>query len=396
MRNTEANDGNSTDHHRGIGQRHQLCEPAHAAHVLLMVHAVDNRTGTEEQQRLEEGVGEEVEHRRLISADTCREEHVAELRTGRIGDHALDVVLCHADGGGIERRHRTDERNHSGRIEGILIDRRQEADEIDTCRHHRRRVDQGRHGRRAFHGVRQPDVQEELGRFTHCTNEEQDADQLQCIDALTEEHDHGLARRQRFGEGIWRDDRVGPDRVQHRGELNRAEHEEDRHDAEGQTKVTHPVRHERLDGSIVRRLLRVPEADQQVGGEAHAFPAKEQLDEVVCHHEHQHHESEQRQVSEETRLVRVLAHVAPGIEVHEAGDTGDHRHHDDRQCIYTDGPVGLEIPDVNPWHQRDDALLQFHRRNFRTGCQVRVIARRMVHRFRRAAETGHIGEELVE
>ena len=104
----------------------------------------------------------------------------------------------------------------------------------------------------------------------------------------------GLARRQRFGEGIWRDDRVGPDRVQHRGELNRAEHEEDRHDAEGQTKVTHPVRHERLDGSIVRRLLRVPEADQQVGGEVHAFPAKEQLQQVVRGHQHQHGKCEKR------------------------------------------------------------------------------------------------------
>ena len=62
-----------------------------------MVHRVDHRAGAEEQQRLEEGVGEEVEHRRAIGADAGGEEHVAELRAGRISDHPLDVVLHRAD-----------------------------------------------------------------------------------------------------------------------------------------------------------------------------------------------------------------------------------------------------------------------------------------------------------
>src|SRR3546814_6846745 len=74
-----------------------LPERAIIAHVLLVVHRVDDRAGTEEQQRLEEGVREQVEHRRAIGADTRREEHVDELRTGRIGDDALDVQLRRAD-----------------------------------------------------------------------------------------------------------------------------------------------------------------------------------------------------------------------------------------------------------------------------------------------------------
>jgi hypothetical protein len=63
-----------------------------------VVHRVDDRAGAEEQHRLEEGVGEEVEHRRRVDADARGHEHVAELRAGRIGDHALDVVLHEADG----------------------------------------------------------------------------------------------------------------------------------------------------------------------------------------------------------------------------------------------------------------------------------------------------------
>ena len=77
--------------------------------------AVDHRAGAEEQQRLEEGVGEQVEHRRRIGADARGQEHVAELRAGRIGDHPLDVVLRQADRGGEQGRDRADVGDESAR-----------------------------------------------------------------------------------------------------------------------------------------------------------------------------------------------------------------------------------------------------------------------------------------
>ena len=89
-------------------------QPAHLAHVLLVGDGVDDRAGAEEEQRLEEGVREEVEDRHRIGADAERHEHVAELRAGRIGDDALDVVLHQADGRGEEGGDRADE-DHDGR-----------------------------------------------------------------------------------------------------------------------------------------------------------------------------------------------------------------------------------------------------------------------------------------
>ena len=54
---------------------------------------VDHRAGGEEQQRLERGVGEQVEHRGVAATDRQRAGHVAELADRRPGEHPLDVVL---------------------------------------------------------------------------------------------------------------------------------------------------------------------------------------------------------------------------------------------------------------------------------------------------------------
>ncbi len=82
QRNTNACDGQGTDHHcpEGIGKL--FTQTAIVSHVLLMVHPVNDRASTEEEHRLKECVRQQVEHRDRVNANTSRNEHIAKLRTG--------------------------------------------------------------------------------------------------------------------------------------------------------------------------------------------------------------------------------------------------------------------------------------------------------------------------
>src|SRR6185503_7869617 len=74
-----AGDCQPASQHRYERDGHVLPERAHASHVLLVMHAVDDRSGTEEEQRLEERVRDHVEDRGDKRADTTRQKHVTEL-----------------------------------------------------------------------------------------------------------------------------------------------------------------------------------------------------------------------------------------------------------------------------------------------------------------------------
>ena len=98
-------------HADGIGderERHVDFEAAHAANVLLLVAAVNHRARAEEQERLEEGVRDEVEHADGDAAEAEAGHHVAELRDGGVGEDALDVVLRDGDERGEDRGGRAD------------------------------------------------------------------------------------------------------------------------------------------------------------------------------------------------------------------------------------------------------------------------------------------------
>ncbi len=331
------------DAHHRKGDRDLAPQAAHLADVLLVVHRVDHRARTKEQQRLEEGVGEQVEDADRIGPCPHRHEHVAELRTGRVRHDPLDVVLDEADGCGEERRGGADQHDDGLGIRRQFEQRRQPRHHEHAGGDHGRGMDQGRDRGRAFHGVRQPGVQQELGRFAHGAHEQQQAGQRQRVGVPAEEVD-GLA-----GEAGG----AGEDGV----EVGRADQREHREDAQRETEIADAVDHERLDGGGVGRRLLEPEPDQQVAGEAHPFPAEEQLHQVVGRHQHQHGEGEQRQVGHEPRAVRIVAHVADRIEVDERGHRVDDHQHDRGQGVDTQRPGDIEIAGIDPGQQHDAGIV---------------------------------------
>ena len=78
----EAGQGDGADQHHQPGFLQVRIKAAHLAHVLFIGHGMDDGTGTEEQQGLEKGVGEEMENADTIGAHAHGNEHVTELRTG--------------------------------------------------------------------------------------------------------------------------------------------------------------------------------------------------------------------------------------------------------------------------------------------------------------------------
>ncbi len=159
------------------GDRQVLAQAAVTTHVLLVRHGVDHRTGSQEQQRLEEGVGDHVEHARHERPGADGEEHVAELGDGRVREHLLDVVLRHRGEGGDERGEQRRPRAITSLAHPDSSDQRVEAGEQEDARgDHGRRVDQRGDRRGAGHGVGQPHEQRQLRRLAGGGEEEQQHD----------------------------------------------------------------------------------------------------------------------------------------------------------------------------------------------------------------------------
>ncbi len=350
-RNTEAGNGDRADDHHPVSDRDQLAQAAHAAHVLLFRNGMDDRTGAKEQKRLEESVREQVEHGGAIGTDTQRCEHVAELRAGRIGDHALDVVLHEGDRCREEGSRRADDGHDQKCGLRQFKDRRHAGDHEHASRHHGSGVNERRNRRRAFHGVRKPGVQQELRRLAHRAHEEQqagDGDRALLVELIAEEVQDDLVgigsafRRQIIGGSS--EDRVVVDRLEQR------EHAED---AEQEAEVTNAVDDEGLHGGSIGRRLLEPETDQEIRGQTHAFPAEEHLDQIVRRDQHEHGEGEERQIGEEARTMRIVVHISNGIDMHESRYRVHHNEHDAGERIDAQSPVEGKRARGYPVQDRD-------------------------------------------
>ncbi len=72
----------------------------------------------------------------------------------------------------------------------------------------------------------------------------------------------------------------------------------------------------------------VPEADEEVRGQAHQLPGDVQLQQAAGNHQGEHGQGEERQVGVKAAEARVARHVADGVDLNQPADGGhDHEHH---------------------------------------------------------------------
>ena len=280
-----------------------------------------------------------MEHRGLIGADAGGDEHVAELRTGGIGDHPFDVVLHAADGGGEERGGGAHEADEAERVGRVFHQRRHARHQEHAGGDHGGGVDEGRHRGRAFHRVRQPHMQAELGRFAHRADEQQHADDFEGAEIGAEQV---VAVVLVLADG-------GENAV----EADGAEDHEQQGDAEREAEIADAVDDEGLHGGRTGGRAVVVVADQQVAREADAFPAEEQLQQVIRRHQHEHGEGEQAEIAEELPDGVVVRHVAGAVDVDQGGHAGDHGDHDRGQRIVAQRPFHMEAAGFDPGAEAD-------------------------------------------
>jgi hypothetical protein len=85
----------------------------------------------------------------------------------------LDVILRASDNRAPQQRDETHDDDRGLRSVGLFVDEVGAGDQVDTSRHHRRRVDQRGHWRRAFHGIEKPALQRNLSRLAAGCQQEQ-------------------------------------------------------------------------------------------------------------------------------------------------------------------------------------------------------------------------------
>ncbi len=295
-----------------------------------MVAGDDHGTGGEEQQRLEEGVGHQVEDGPFPGANAEGQEHVADLAHGGVGQDPFDVGLHQGRKARQHQGNGPDQRHQMQDLGGQQEQAVGTGDEIDTGGHHGGRVDQCRDRGRARHGIRQPGLQRQLGRFA---------------DGAAEQHQAG----QRQGGGAF--GKQGGGAHQQLMDVESAELAIEDEQADGEEDVADPGHHERLEGGGAVVAILVVEADQQVAAQTHPFPAQIDEQQVIGQHQEQHAGDEEVGVGEEARIALFTAHV-PGCEqVDEEAHPGHHAQHGQRQAVQCQAEAGAEAAHRDPLPQ---------------------------------------------
>ena len=218
-----------------------------------MVQRNDHGSRAQKEEALEERVGEQVKHRHVRHRGDARsQDHVAQLRDGRVGKDALDVVLLRRHEAGGQAGDRANPCNDVPGNRGSQEKRENPGEHIDTRGNHRCRVEQRGNRRRTFHGIGKPHVKGKLGGFSDCSAEDKNASDGQEV-ALRFQKRH-------FRENLSEDDGTGRE----------PQHEDSEHEAE----VADAVYDERLFAGVRGGCLAVVVPDENVRASRRQAPRR--------------------------------------------------------------------------------------------------------------------------
>ncbi len=262
-----------------------------------------------------------MEDRRDVPAGPEPDHDVPVLGDRGVGEDLLDLPLDDAHRGGQQRGHATDQRDDRQRRRRERVEAVHPGDEIDPGRDHGGGVDERRNGGRPLHGIGQPGVQRELGRFADDTaQDEQPDDREPGLGTVAERPDRGLA-----GEGGFRDGREGA----LAGEPGGFEGDQYRDGADQEEVIAEPRDEERLLRGAGGAVLAEPEADEQPRAQADELEEDERHQQVVRQRERQHREREQREpgVIPGQAGLALVVHVAEAVDEHQQRDQRDDHEH---------------------------------------------------------------------
>ena len=211
-------------------------------------------------------------------------------------------------------------------------------DHVNAGSDHRRRVNQSRNGRRAGHGVGQPNKQRNLRTLTSGADKKKDGNRTYSPG------EQGMPR-ERIGT------RQSSDNLQRAclpKKADRPRERENEHNAEDKTPVTHAVCDECLLRCITGFLAIKVVTNQQVGTKPDAFPADKHQEKIVGQDQGQHREHEQIQIGEEAIEAFVAAHVADCEDVNQESNERDEESIDTTQPVHRQTKVRAELAHLNP------------------------------------------------